>query len=375
MENKERRKINIFMDHQIFTMQTFGGISRVFAIMYEKFNKDEATKCELPIVFSENEYLDGVVDTKKLLQSNKSFLKTLFYYGINRIYAVYKLLKGNYDVFLPSYYDPYFLPFLKGKPFVLVLHDMTHEIFPESVSKKDKTIPWKKELVHKADRIVAISENTKKDIIKFYGVDESKIEVVYWATSIKLPEEDINLDLPKRYILFVGNRRGYKNFNTFFKGISPLLRDDKDLYLVCAGSSKFTDDEIKMIDSENVLDKVKHIRFKDDNELGSIYNKAICFVYPSLYEGFGSPILESFSCDCPILVGNTSSLPEVGGDGVEIFNSKDEKDIYNSVKRIVYNENLRQKMIIRGRERLKTFTWEKTITGYINIFNKVCKKK
>lgn len=365
------KKIRILMDHQIFTMQDYGGISRVFAEMYKRFNNSNSTTCQLPIIFSENVYFDGILKTRSIFRQKKSFIKRLFYYAINHIVTIFVLLKGDYDVFLPSYYDPYFLPFLKGKPFVLVLHDMTHEIFPEIASAKDKTVKWKKTLASKADKIVAISENTKKDIIKFYGIDESKIEIIYWATVLKLPQKTAKLNLPQKYLLFVGDRGKYKNFNRFFKAIIPLLQKDPELYLVCAGSKPFTEDENQIIKISNLIGKVLHVKFRDNNQLAWIYKNALCFVYPSLYEGFGSPILEAFACECPVILSNTSSLPEIGGEAVGTFNPQDEKSIRGSIENVIYNDQLRENMIKKGRERIKTFTYEKTINNYIKVFEEI----
>jgi len=366
-----KEDLKIFMDHQIFTMQDYGGISRVFVELYWRFNKKEAVECELPMLFSDNVYFEGIKETRGIWRSNSSFIKRLAYYGLNHLFTIFKLLKGDYDVFLPSYYDPYFLPFLRKKPFVLVLHDMTHELYPDTSSAKDKTIAWKKKLVYKADKIIAISENTKKDIIKFYGIEESKIEVIYWATTLKPPQKKVNLDLPKRYIMFVGNRGKYKNFNRFFNACVPLLKDDLELNIVCAGSSAFSEEEKKRFEEEGLGGRVLHVRFKDDEELACIYSSAICLVYPSLYEGFGSPILEAFSCGCPIVLSNRSSLPEIGGDAVVTFDPECEESIYENVKKVILDKEIRERMISKGKDRIKIFTYDKTIDNYLKVFRKL----
>lgn len=368
---KKRKAIRILLDHQIFTMQTYGGISRMFVELYKEFEKSKEVEPILPILFSDNEYIKEIKKVWSIFPKNKSFVKKLLYYVVNRIYSTLVLIKGDYEIFQPTYYDPYFLPFLKGKPFVLVVYDMTHEIFPENVSIQDRTIEWKKRLVHKANRIVAISENTKKDIIKFYNIDKSKIDVVYLATSMKLPKKDLNIDLPKRYVLFVGNRSGYKNFEFFFKSISNILKEDKDLYLVCAGSSSFTEYEIKMFNEYGLEDRVKHIKFMDDEELAYIYSKAICFVFPSLYEGFGIPVLEAFACNCPVVLSNTSSLPEVGGDAVVYFDPKDEKSIEEGVSRGLLNKRFDKEYAEERRKRLLMFYWEKTGIDCRSIFESI----
>lgn len=349
-------------------MQNYGGISRVFTELYKQFERDPNVEPILPILLSDNEYIGEIKKVWSIFPYNKSFAKKLFYYVVNRIYSTFFLLKGDFEIFQPTYYDPYFLPFLKKKSFVLVIHDMTHEIFPETVSSRDKTIEWKEKLVHRAERIIAISENTKKDIVKFYDINEKKIDVVYWATSLKISNTDLNIDLPKRYILFVGNRNTYKNFELFFKSIAKLLKENKDLSLLCAGSSKFSEKEIEMFNGLGVTNKVKHIRFKDDNELAYIYSKAICFVFPSLYEGFGIPVLESFACNCPAIISNISSLPEVGGNAVEYFNPNSKKSIYSAVKKVVGDANLKKEMITNGKDRLKLFSWQIAAKKIIAIY-------
>lgn len=349
-------------------MQNYGGISRVFTELYKEFEKNPEVEPILPILFSDNEYIGEIKKVWSIFPNNRSFVKKLFYYVVNRIYSTFVLLKGDFDIFQPTYYDPYFLPFLRKKPFALVVHDMTHEIFPETVSKKDKTIKWKEKLVYRADKIIAISENTKKDIIKFYNVSEEKIDIVYLATSIKVPKEKLDIELPEKYILYIGNRNTYKNFELFVKAITPMLKGQKSLYLVCAGSGNFSEKEITLFEELGIKEKTVHIKFKDDNELAYIYNNAVCFAFPSLYEGFGIPVLEAFACNCPAIISNTSSLSEVGGDAVEYFDPNSKESIFSAVKKVVRDADLRKKMIKNGRVRLGLFRWRITCKNFINVY-------
>lgn len=361
-----KKRITVFADYQIFSLQKFGGISRVFTELYRQFSISKKVKFKIPILFSENENIQLVKKTRNPLKKCSSFLKKLFYYGFNRIYSVLYLIFGKYDVFHPTYYDPYFLPFLRKKPFVLTVHDFTHERYPKGVSKIDKTISWKKKLLFRADKIIAISESTKRDIIEFYNIDKEKIDVVLQATSLELTKKNLNLDIPKRYILFVGNRAGYKNFIFFFKSIVPLLKEDKDLYVLCAGSNVFTDEEINTFKEYNIEHRVIHWRFKGDEELSYLYNHALCFVFPSLYEGFGIPVLESLGCECPAVISNVSSLPEVGGDACEYFDPNSNNSIRKAIEGVIYDENKRK-------ERTKVFSWEKTAKAYAVIYKSLTK--
>lgn len=356
-------------------MQNYGGISRVFTELYKEFEKSGDVEPILPILLSDNEYIGEIKKVWSIFPKNKSFFKRSIYYIVNRIYSTIILIKGDFDIFQPTYYDSYFLLFLRKKPFVLLLHDMTHEVFPETVSRKDKTIGQKRKLVYRADKIIAISENTKRDIIKFYGIEEEKIEIVSWSTSIKLPQKELNIELPNKYILFVGNRDTYKNFELFAKAISPLLNKKKELHLVCAGSKDFSEKETELFEQSGIEDKVRHIKFNNDEELAQIYNKAICFVFPSLYEGFGIPVLEAFACECPAVISKSSSLPEVGGDAVEYFNPESPQSIEEAIVKVLESDELRTQLIHRGKNRLKIFNWEYAAKRFLDIYYETLKQK
>lgn len=160
----------------------------------------------------------------------------------------------------------------------------------------------------------------------------------------------------------------------FLESIIPLLKQDSSLHVLCAGSSNFADEEVRSFKKFNVEDRVLHRRFKDDEELSYLYNNALCFVFPSLYEGFGIPVLESFVCECPTVVSNTSSLPEVGGNACEYFTPDNSESIKNAVKNVIYDESKRKKMILKGKERAKLFSWERTAKAYEKIYMSLVKE-
>ena len=131
-----------------------------------------------------------------------------------------------------------------------------------------------------------------------YDIDADKIEVIYLGSSLYNNNKDIGTLLPeKKYILFVGNRNLYKNFNFYLESVAELLKDHK-LTFVCAGAGQFSDSELFLIRKLGLTDLVKHVKINDDI-LSSLYRNAFAFVFPSLYEGFVIPVLEAFSCDCP----------------------------------------------------------------------------
>jgi glycosyltransferase involved in cell wall biosynthesis len=167
----------------------------------------------------------------------------------------------------------------------------------------------------------------------------------------------------------VGGRGIYKNFYPFLKAILPLFQIDKDLYIVCTGD-KFSKDESLILDSYQISNRVIHIAAHDEL-LSVLYSKAIAFVFPSLYEGFGLPVLESFSCGCPVVLSNTSSLPEVGGDAVLYFDPLDASLMLEVVAEIVTNESLRKELTIKGYEQLKKFSWDTMANQTLALYKKV----
>lgn len=368
--------MKILYDHQIFVFQDYGGISRYFYELMNVFKKQEDIHFDLPLLYSNNHYI-----RKTGFLTCKPFLETINFRGkirllnfINKHGEKKFLCKKSFDIFHPTYYDPYFLKYIGDKPFVLTIYDMVYELFPQIFSSRDKTSEHKKLLASKATKIIAISENTKRDIIKLFGIKEDKIEVIYLGNSLCFDViEEVkgkSSEFPQRYLLFVGNRRVYKNFDTFIESISRLLKDDKNLYLICAGGGKFTPSEIANLEKSGVINKVTQCSF-DDNILAQLYTNALAFIFPSLYEGFGIPILEAFSCGCPVVTSNISSLPEVAGDAAEYFDPADKISILSTVKKVIDDHDLRYKLKYKGYERLKNFSWEKTANQTMMLYKSI----
>lgn len=366
--------MKILFDHQTFNYQNYGGISRYFIEVISGLKKDHAADVDLQLVYSHNEHLieKNLHPTKPFLKKMKGgwrLQKGLSWY--NKILVKRKLAKGV-DIFHPTYFDTYYLNSLGKAKFLLTIYDMIHETRLVNNTKDNLTIKEnKKILVEKATKIIAISESTKKDIIEIYGTDPDKIEVIYLSSSL-LPVENYvpAKTIPVKYILFVGNRKDYKNFSLFFKAITPLLQSDKELHIICAGGSKFQENEMAEFVSSGVQDQVLHMNF-DDKLLAYLYQNAQCFVFPSLYEGFGIPTLEAFACGCPVVLSNTSSMPEVGGDAAVYIDPHNEESIYNGVKQVVGNTALQDEMRRKGYEQFKKFSWKKCVDEHYQLYKKL----
>jgi glycosyltransferase involved in cell wall biosynthesis len=285
-----------------------------------------------------------------------------------------QLLRGEFDVFHPTFYNDYFLSYIGNKPFVLTVHDMIPELYPQYFPRDYDQIVLKKKLIPLANAIVAVSENTKKDIIRIYGVPASKIHVVYHGSSLLSENSDNNYDFP--YLLYVGGRWYYKNFPSFVKSIVPVLLQHNDTHVICTGES-FNKEEQDLMRQYGVEDRFISCLVKTDRDLYSLYHHALGFVYPSEYEGFGIPILEAYQADCPVLLNNASCFPEIAGDAAIYFNmdSKNSNLTEQIECLLSMSAEERRTLLTRQRERLKRFSWEKSAKQLADVYQSVINEK
>ncbi|WP_281637369.1 glycosyltransferase family 4 protein [Flavobacterium marginilacus] len=366
--------MKILYDHQIFTHQQYGGISRYFFELIKRFDGID-NSCGVGTLFTENAYYNEKNNPKLnrvLPNSNFKGKKRITNY-LNEKKSIVQVRKGDFDVFHPTYYDDYFLRRIKKKPFVVTFYDMIHEKFTnqfESYRLNTKMFDIKRQLLEQSNKIIAISETTKNDIIEIFGVDKSKIEVIYLGNSLQnftvAEERLINED----YILFVGNRRDYKNFDFFISGIADLLIEN-NLKLICAGGGDFTFEEQLFIKSLKLENHISFKRIINDDVLANYYSNALFFVFPSLYEGFGIPVLESFACNCPALLSNGGSLSEIGGDSVLYFDPTETESLRKATEKLIYSESLRKELKEKGKVRLNEFSWDKTFNDTLELYKSV----
>ncbi len=371
--------MKLLMDTQIFDNQKFGGISRYYAEFLLRLNSPLKEVC--PLEFTNNFHIKECFPELKSM----GFSDKLPYYfkgdfskrkQNNRLKSInysntIKLLKAqDFDVFIPTYYDCYFLEHIKNKPFVITIYDMIHELMTDYITQDAELVENKKRLIEKATKVIAISKSTKNDILNLYPhIEPDKIEVVYLSESIKETKQ-VKLNLPKKFVLFVGNREQYKNFNFFVQSMLPLMEKHNDLYIVCAGGGKFRKREIKYLKQFQNHNKILQYDFKD-YELIHYYSNAICFVFPSMYEGFGIPVLEAMKAGCPVILANHSSFPEVAEQAALYFDLNDKEDLKDKINRFIEDENLREDYKARGVAQASKFSWDKTTDECIEIYKSV----
>ena len=359
----------ILFDNQMFTFQRFGGVTRYFADLMYNLPADEFVS-DIPMRYCENHYVTETYGHKyETVNFPKSYrIRRRVYQMVNRFYAWRAVRKGDYDLFHPTYFNPYFLSAVKEnkKPFVLTVHDMIFERYPQDVLIYDRTIPHKKLLIEKADHIIAVSEKTKSDIVELLGTSPSKISVVYHGYRAV---SDVAPQLFDNYVLYVGERKGYKNFFPWLSAVRPLLMKNPSLRIVCTGTP-FSRGELELFARWNIADRLIHIS-ADDAQMASLYRYALCFVFPSHYEGFGIPILEAFHNGCPVCLSRASCFPEVAGDAALYFNPHDAQSMSDALQALVESPALRDEMRLKGLQRIKEFSLERMVQGTCDVYRKL----
>ena len=361
--------MRLLYDYQIFSRQVYGGISRYFFELMNYFYDNGTCEFFLSLKYSNNEYIQNAS-----FSPHKSFFpgfsfpgKRTFMDKINQWNSQNLIKKSFFDVFHPTYFNTYFLRSWDQKPFVLTIYDMISELYPSNSKESTNTINNKKILAENASKIIAISHNTKIDILKFYDIDESKIEVIHLANSLN-PKNIENNSLPERFVLFVGTRDGCKNFNRFVEAMNGIMQSDNGVYIIFAGGGKFSPLEHEFLKKNNVEKNCLNFQLSD-TMLASLYKNAELFVFPSLYEGFGLPTLEAFSCGCPVALSERSSLPEVGGNAACYFNPEDTNSMRDAIEKILYDQSIREKLVNRGYRQLAKFSWEKTAEDTFKVYS------
>jgi glycosyltransferase involved in cell wall biosynthesis len=249
---------------------------------------------------------------------------------------------------------------------------MIHELYPEFFHAWDRTRDEKRAAVARADHIVCISEHTRQDLIRLLDVPAEKTTVVHLGFALT-HSKIADLAKPHRpFILFVGARGGYKNFDRLLKAYAerPILHDSYDL--VAFGGGSFSAREQELIRTLGLTERQVRQLGGDDAVLSALYQQASLFVYPSLYEGFGIPPLEAMSLDCPVICSNTSSMPEVVGNAAVQFDPHDVDSIANALEAVITNPTLQADLRRRGRERLHAFSWHRCALETLKVYRKVC---
>lgn len=299
----------------------------------------------------------------------------------------YELKKYNINLFHgPAFFVPFWKP--KNCKYVLTVHDVTFIKYPEAFTKLTQFY-YKLLFTHSlkiADCIIADSTSTKNDLMKHYGTPEKKIKVVYLGVGdmflkekILIEEKDIKekYGLQDKYLLFTGVLSPRKNVERIIDAFSTLKQDDayKDYCLLIIGRKGWLyQDLFDKIEKTPNKGDIKIIDYVSDRELSIIYALATIFIFPSLYEGFGLPILEAMAGSCPVITSNVSSMPEVAGDAAILINPYSVDELVAGIKQITTNSMLREELQRKGLLQVKKFSWGQTAVETNNIYKQQMKE-
>jgi glycosyltransferase involved in cell wall biosynthesis len=325
------------------------------------------------------------VQIKSLKIPNKLLNFSFWYLGWPHID---KLVGGADAVFLPNII---FYGVSKKTKLILTVHDLSFERYPETLSLKRRL--WHafinpKKMCQRADKIIAVSNSTKNDIISLYKIKSEKVIMIYSAVDDKFTQIDRNdlkllsvkekYKLPYKFILYLGTIEPRKNITGVIRAFDQLQKeahrnDDKEVQkyaLVIAGASGWKQEEIyREIHNATFVKHIQVTRFVEEEDKEYFLNLASLFVYPSFFEGFGFPPLEAIKCGIPIITSNNSSLPEIVGDGGILVDPDKPDEIFRAMKEILKNRELKEKLIQKGLKRSKEFDWKKTAREFLDMIN------
>lgn len=319
----------------------------------------------------------------------------LFPYGIYR--RVWHYMPVSYhhlfkrEVELTHFFNFIVPPRIKGKV-INTIHDLTFEFYPETMDERNlKRI--KQDLdysIQRSDCIITISESTKKDLIEVLGIEENKIEIVYpgvdykrysqKSEAIKIKQVKEKYGLPEQYILYMGTLEPRKNIPTLIKAFSGLKKEADqsiaDIKLVLAGKKGWLFEEIfNEVSQLGLEEEVIFTDYVAEEDKAIIYQLAQVFVFPSLYEGFGIPVLEAMAAGVPVITSCTSSLPEVAGPAAILVEPKDDVHIAESLYKLLKDEAYRGDLVTKGRIQAQQFNWDESAKKLSTIYKNILSNK
>jgi len=355
--------MKIIFNGTIFHKQKYGGISRYFCNLAKEYQKKNIN-FKISTLFYKNKYLDS-------LRGN---FKSGFYFNkipdgkiIDYSQAYYNNLHINR--FKPDIvHETYYTKYLKKKNFIKIttVYDLIHEKF----SKLYKNNLNKKKYLDDTDFYICISENTKKDLIEFYNIDEKKIKVIYLGADhipANLKQNLISTSIKEPFILYVGARDKYKDFNTLLNAYAASANLIKEFKIICFGGGKFNIEEKNKIKQLKIVDRIIYIE-GNDNILSYLYHNCRCFVSTSLYEGFGIPVIEAMQNNCPTFLSNCDTYVEIAKSNAFFFEKKNIESLKYQLENNIFEEEKLQKLVKNANIYAKNFTWNKCSEKTLNFY-------
>jgi glycosyltransferase involved in cell wall biosynthesis len=363
--------MRICYDYQAFAWPKYGGVSRYFVELASRIHRYSGTTVRIVAPLYRNRLLAAKSDVIPVFGLPVNVQGQVAPRVIQLFdSSVSRLLCQAYtpDIVHETYYSRRRTSGKSVKT-VITVYDMTHELFPQFFPKNNDTMNIRRTAFARADHLICISESTRADLVRIYGVEEERVSVIHLASSLTAPQ-DPALAVKDPFFLYVGARAGYKNFAGLLEAFAASLLF-KTHRLVCFGGVQFNESENKRRNELGIpQDRVEFVE-GDDDLLSRHYASADAFVYPSLYEGFGIPLLEAMECGCPIICNASSSMPEVAGDAAMYCEADDIHSLSSAMLKIVQFPDERRALILRGRLRAKSFSWDQCAQKTHAVYTRV----
>jgi len=364
--------MKVAFDHQIFVHQRYGGVSRYFYELASRLLGDTVSEVSVIAPRYINNYLaddaaHAFTRGKYVPETSRNLRRDVDM--VNRLAVPLAWRKLNPDIVHETYFA--LKPVGRGRRRVVTVYDMIHELFGEEFPDAEQLTAAKRAAVHRADHVICISANTQRDLVRLYGVDPARTSVVHLGYSMTAETNFGAADTSERRstLLYVGNRRGYKNFGTLLQAYasSPVLREFE---LIAFGGHQLLPDEEQEISRLGITDSVR-FESGSDRVLAARYRGAAAFIYPSRYEGFGIPPLEAMSHGCPVICSNAGSIPEVVGDAGLFFDPNNVEELRTILERVATAPDLQADLRARGYARLSAFSWDKCAADTARIYREI----
>ena len=351
----------ILFDHKIFFLHKHGGISRYITELC-KFLKKNNVEHLVQASIHNNTYLKNSDITKSrniYLNQYPRFSRKIIEYINN-----YNLKKKINDEKIKILHNTYYGKYKTDKKIYKItsVYDFTHEIFSKDYDYKKNL---KKGAIDNSDHFICISNNTKKDLIEYYNIDEKRISVVYLGGD-HLPKTNYSFN-EKPFILYVGYRENYKNFKILLNAFNQSHKLKKDFEIICYGDNFFSKEELSKINEYGLSNKIRHFS-GDDQLLSNLYSSAKCHVITSKYEGFGITAIEAYNFNCPVIQNNNSSLSEIGYSKNN-FNGTAEELTY-ILEDVLYLDQRYKESIEAGNKLKEKFNWKNCYLGTMQVYKK-----